>query len=98
MMSHPTCFPTPTFGVCPGPAPCTPASPCSRPPGSLLLSGGRGRDDVHACLSSTALQREEMSVHPCWDHPAQEMLAGEPGKAGTPSGPRSQEQILFPWS
>lgn len=95
---HPPHLPAPTFGVQPGPVPCTAASPCSRPPGSLLLLGCWGWDAIHTHPRNAALQKEERSARPCWDHPAQEMFPGELGQAGTPCAPHSQEWNLFPWS
>lgn len=63
--SYPTRLSAPTFGVLLRPVPRTPASPCSGPPGSPLLLGGRGWSAVHMHPSSTTLLREkEMSVCP----------------------------------
>lgn len=90
--------PAPTFGVQPRPVPCTPASPCFRPPGSLLLLGCQGWDAVHTHPRNATLRREEMSAHPCWDHPIQEKFPGELGWAETPCAPHSQEWNLLPWS
>lgn len=93
---HPTHLPAPTFGVQPGPVPCSPASPCSRPPGSLLLSGCQGWDAIHTHPSSAALQREERSARPCWDHPP---YPGDVSRgAGQLCASHSQEWNLFPWS
>lgn len=81
-MSRPTRFPAPTFRVHSGPAPRMPASPCSRPPGSPLLSGGRGWDAVHTRPSSTTLQREEMSARPAETPLPRRRLKGSQARQG----------------